>query len=71
MENAELKDDKEEEEVKKLLSRSYNNLAICFNKEEMPRRACMACNKVPIPTVKTYFKYVFHSYCFTSHDIRN
>ncbi|KAF7383084.1 hypothetical protein HZH68_014933 [Vespula germanica] len=57
LENAELKDDKEEEEVKKLLSRSYNNLAICFNKEEMPRRACMACNKVPIPTVKTYFNH--------------
>ncbi|XP_035727793.1 uncharacterized protein LOC118444057 [Vespa mandarinia] len=55
LEDAELKDDKEEEEVKRLLSRSYNNLAICFNKEEMPRRAAIACNKVPIPTVKTYF----------------
>ncbi|XP_014613253.1 PREDICTED: inactive peptidyl-prolyl cis-trans isomerase FKBP6 [Polistes canadensis] len=57
LEDAELKDDNEEEEVKRLLSRSYNNLAICFNKIDMPRRACMACIKVPVPTVKTYFNH--------------
>lgn len=60
LEEAELQDDKEENEAKRLLSRSYNNLAICYNKEEMPRRAALACNKVPIPTAKTYFKYIFH-----------
>lgn len=57
LEDAELKDDNEEEEVKRLLSRSYNNLAICFNKIDMPRRACMACTKVPVPTVKTHFNH--------------
>ncbi|XP_015185328.1 PREDICTED: inactive peptidyl-prolyl cis-trans isomerase FKBP6 [Polistes dominula] len=57
LENAELKDDNEEKEVKMILSRAYNNLAICFNKIDMPRRACMACTKVPTPTVKTHFNH--------------
>lgn len=58
LEDAELKNQQEEDELNKLLSRGYNNLAVCYNIENMPRRACSACNRVPIPTAKTYFKYV-------------
>lgn len=58
LEETELKNQKEEDEVNKLLSRGYNNLAICYNIQNMPRNACNACNRVPIPTSKTHFKYV-------------
>lgn len=57
LEEVELNDQDEEDEVNKLLSRGYNNLAVCYNIANMPRRACSACNRIPIPTVKTHFKY--------------
>ncbi|KAI4473866.1 hypothetical protein M0802_015907 [Mischocyttarus mexicanus] len=57
LENAELKNDNEEQKVKQLLSTTYNNLAICFNKIDMPRRVCMACTKVSVPTAKTHFNH--------------
>ncbi|XP_016917008.1 inactive peptidyl-prolyl cis-trans isomerase FKBP6 isoform X2 [Apis cerana] len=57
LEEVELKDQSEEDEVNKLLSRGYNNLAVCYNIANMPRRACSACNRVPTPTVKTHFNH--------------
>ncbi|XP_033358600.1 inactive peptidyl-prolyl cis-trans isomerase FKBP6 isoform X1 [Bombus vosnesenskii] len=57
LEETELKNQQEEDEVNKLLSRGYNNLAICYNMQNMPRNACNACNRVPIPTSKTHFNY--------------
>ncbi|OAD62431.1 Peptidyl-prolyl cis-trans isomerase FKBP6 [Eufriesea mexicana] len=57
LEEAELNNQEEEDKAKTLLSRGYNNLAVCYNMENMPRRVCNACNKVPIPTAKTYFNY--------------
>lgn len=52
-----MKNDEEEEEVNKLLSRAFGNLAVCYNKEDKPRHACMAINRVPIPNVKTHFNH--------------
>ncbi|XP_017877748.1 inactive peptidyl-prolyl cis-trans isomerase FKBP6 [Ceratina calcarata] len=57
MEEAKLANDQEEQEANALLSRGYNNLAICYNKENMPRRACSACNRVVTPNAKTYFNH--------------
>ena len=58
LEGAQLENDEEEEEQKKLLTRAYGNLAVCFNKENKPRSACVACQKVPYPNAKSYFQYV-------------
>ncbi|KOC63519.1 Peptidyl-prolyl cis-trans isomerase FKBP6 [Habropoda laboriosa] len=55
LEHAQLQNQEEEDEANRLLSRGYNNLAVCYNIENMPRRACNACNRVAIPTVKTHF----------------
>ncbi|XP_053979048.1 inactive peptidyl-prolyl cis-trans isomerase FKBP6 isoform X1 [Hylaeus volcanicus] len=57
LEMAELKDQAEEDEFKRLLSRGYNNLAVCYNIENMPRRVCNACNRVPLPSAKTHFNF--------------
>lgn len=57
LEEAALKDQEDEDEVNRLLSRGYNNLAVCYNIENMPRRTCIACNRVPTPTAKTYFNH--------------
>lgn len=56
LEEARLNNDEEEEEQKKYLSRIYCNLAVCFNKENRPRNACVACQKIPNPSAKSYFK---------------
>ncbi|XP_057336203.1 inactive peptidyl-prolyl cis-trans isomerase FKBP6-like [Microplitis mediator] len=50
-------DNDEEERYKSLISRAYQNLALCYNKEDMPRKACIACNNVINKTAKTYFHY--------------
>ncbi|XP_031845588.1 inactive peptidyl-prolyl cis-trans isomerase shutdown [Nomia melanderi] len=57
LERAELKNDEEEGEFNKWISRGYSNLAVCYNMENMPRRACIACNRVPIPSAKTHFNH--------------
>ncbi|CAL7934498.1 unnamed protein product [Xylocopa violacea] len=57
LEEAELQNEEEENEAKNLLSKGYNNLAVCFNRQNMPRRACCACNRVSIPTAKTHFNF--------------
>ncbi|KAM0731719.1 Inactive peptidyl-prolyl cis-trans isomerase shutdown [Formica fusca] len=57
LENVQLKDSLEEKEMNELLSKAYTNLAICYNKIELPRNACMACRRVPIPTTKTYYNF--------------
>ncbi|XP_076239073.1 inactive peptidyl-prolyl cis-trans isomerase shutdown [Calliopsis andreniformis] len=57
LEEAELKNQEDEDEYNKLLSRGYNNLAVCYNIENMPRRTCIACNRVPTPTAKTHFNH--------------
>ncbi|XP_033224551.1 inactive peptidyl-prolyl cis-trans isomerase FKBP6-like isoform X2 [Belonocnema kinseyi] len=59
LEGAQLENDEEEEEQKKLLTRAYGNLAVCYNKENRPRNACVACQKVPYPNAKTYFQVNF------------
>lgn len=56
LEMVKLKDDEEEKEMNKLLSRTYTNLGICYNKMDMPRYACLVCNRVPFPTAKTHYK---------------
>lgn len=58
LETVKLKDSKEEEETNELLSRAYTNLAVCYNKLNMSRSACMACHRVQIPTAKSHYKYV-------------
>lgn len=58
LETVKLKDKTEEQEMNELLSRAYTNLGVCFNKINMPRRACLVCHRVPIPTAKTHYKYV-------------
>lgn len=57
LEEAQLDNDEEEIEMKQMLSRAYQNLAVSFNRENEPRRACIACNQVPNKTAKTYFNY--------------
>ncbi|XP_029034471.2 inactive peptidyl-prolyl cis-trans isomerase FKBP6 [Osmia bicornis bicornis] len=57
LEQAALKDQEEEDVANKLLSRGYNNLAVCYNLVNMPRRVCNSCNRIPIPTSKTHFNY--------------
>ncbi|XP_066600650.1 inactive peptidyl-prolyl cis-trans isomerase FKBP6-like isoform X2 [Prorops nasuta] len=52
-----LKNEEEEQEMNKLLTKAYTNLSICCNKMDMPRLACVACNKSPEKTVKTYFNH--------------
>lgn len=58
MESVKLKDGMEEEKMNELLSRAYINLGICYNKENMPNKACMALFRVPIPTAKSHYQYV-------------
>ncbi|KZC09784.1 PREDICTED: inactive peptidyl-prolyl cis-trans isomerase shutdown [Dufourea novaeangliae] len=57
LEEAQLQNDEDEEEFNKLVSRGYSNLAVCYNMENMPRRACNACNRVPMPSAKTHFNH--------------
>ncbi|XP_008560701.1 inactive peptidyl-prolyl cis-trans isomerase FKBP6 [Microplitis demolitor] len=57
LEDSKLDNDQEEERYNSLLSRAYQNLALCYNKEDMPRKACIACNNVINKTAKTYFHY--------------
>lgn len=52
-----LKDSSEEKKMNELLSKAYTNLGICYNKMELPHQACMACQRVPTPTAKSYYKY--------------
>jgi len=56
LEIVKLKDAEEREKMNQLLSRAYTNLGVCYNKMEMPRNACMACTRVPIPTAKSCYK---------------
>lgn len=58
LETIKLKDDVEEKEMNKLLSQAYTNLGLCYNKENLPLKACIALKQVPIPTAKSYFQYV-------------
>ncbi|XP_043267445.1 inactive peptidyl-prolyl cis-trans isomerase FKBP6 [Venturia canescens] len=57
LEKVPLENDEEEEEMKRLISRVYGNLAICYNKEDKPRQACKNCLRVPNPTAKTHFHH--------------
>ncbi|XP_078036537.1 inactive peptidyl-prolyl cis-trans isomerase shutdown [Augochlora pura] len=57
LEKAELKNDEEEEEFNKLISRGYCNLAVCYNMENMPRRAYHACSRITVPSAKSYFNH--------------
>lgn len=57
LEFARLADEKEEIAQKKLLTRVYGNLAVCFNKENKPRCACTAINQIPTPNAKSHFNH--------------
>lgn len=57
LEECKFNDEEEEERCILLRSRSYQNLALCYNKEDMPRKACIACNNVTNKTAKTYFHH--------------
>jgi len=52
LESVKLKDELEEKEMNKLLSRAYTNLGVCYNKENLPLRACT------FKTAKSYYQYV-------------
>ncbi|XP_015126020.1 inactive peptidyl-prolyl cis-trans isomerase FKBP6 [Diachasma alloeum] len=57
LEEAELEGEEDQDEMKKLLTRAAQNLAICYNRENMPRQACIACNEAPYKTAKIHFHY--------------
>ncbi|XP_074095214.1 inactive peptidyl-prolyl cis-trans isomerase FKBP6-like isoform X2 [Cotesia typhae] len=57
LENSHLDNDEEEKRYNCLLSRAYQNLAVCYNKENKLRKACIACNNVTNKTAKTYFHF--------------
>ncbi|XP_012221039.1 inactive peptidyl-prolyl cis-trans isomerase FKBP6 [Linepithema humile] len=57
LERVKLKDIEEETEMNSLLSQAYTNLAICYNKLDMPHNTCMACVRAPAPTVKTHYHH--------------
>ncbi|XP_034945848.1 LOW QUALITY PROTEIN: inactive peptidyl-prolyl cis-trans isomerase FKBP6 [Chelonus insularis] len=57
LQEAKLDNDEEEHRMNKLTSQAFQNLAVCYNKEDMPRKACIACNQVINKTAKTYFHY--------------
>lgn len=57
LENVQLRDSLEEKEMNELLTKAYTNLAICYNKINLPRNACIACKRAPVPTAKTHYKY--------------
>lgn len=58
LESIKLKDCVEEKEMNKLLSQAHTNLGICYNKENLPLKACIALRQVPIPTAKSHYQYV-------------
>jgi len=58
LEAIKLKDELEEKEMNKLLSRAYTNLGVCYNKENLPLKACMFLRQVPNKTAKSYYQYV-------------
>lgn len=46
IEECNLKDINEQEEQQKLKLRILTNLTVCFNKDNMPKKACSACNEI-------------------------
>lgn len=54
-----MKDSSEEYRMNELLSRAYTNLGLCYNKEKLPLKACIALQRVPIPTAKSHYQYVY------------
>ncbi|XP_050446288.1 inactive peptidyl-prolyl cis-trans isomerase FKBP6 isoform X2 [Cataglyphis hispanica] len=57
LENVQLRDSLEEKEMNELLTKAYTNLAICYNKINLPRNACIACKRAPLPTAKTHYNF--------------
>lgn len=46
LETCHLANIEEQEQQQKLLLRIYTNLAICYNKENQPKKACCMCNEI-------------------------
>lgn len=65
METVKLKDSLEEKEMNELLSRAYINLGLCYNKENLPLKACIALKNVPIQTAKSHYQCVLLLIKFT------
>ncbi|XP_011879049.1 PREDICTED: inactive peptidyl-prolyl cis-trans isomerase FKBP6 isoform X2 [Vollenhovia emeryi] len=57
LESVKLKDISEENRMNELLSRACTNVGICYNKEKLPFKACLALGRVPIPTAKSYYNF--------------
>ncbi|KAL0113197.1 hypothetical protein PUN28_012408 [Cardiocondyla obscurior] len=57
LEVVQLKNNSEEEEMNVLLSRAYTNLGLCYNKLNMPLKACTVLQSTPIFTAKTYYHF--------------
>ncbi|EFN78601.1 FK506-binding protein 6 [Harpegnathos saltator] len=68
LEMVKLKDSAEEQEMNELLSRTYTNLGVCYNKMDMPRNACMVCNRVPFPTAKTHYNFGKALLCIAEYN---
>lgn len=58
LETIKLKNEEEERKMNELLSRAYTNLGLCYNKENLPLKACIVLRQVPTPTAKSYYQYV-------------
>ncbi|KYM99352.1 Peptidyl-prolyl cis-trans isomerase FKBP6 [Cyphomyrmex costatus] len=57
LESVKLKDDDEEKKMNELLSRAYTNLGVCYNKIDLPTKACLALRNVSKPTAKSHYHY--------------
>ncbi|KAF7990236.1 hypothetical protein HCN44_000041 [Aphidius gifuensis] len=47
----------QDKEAQKLLSKSRQNLAICYNIQDIPRLACIECNAATHKTAKIYYHH--------------
>ncbi|XP_071568552.1 inactive peptidyl-prolyl cis-trans isomerase FKBP6 [Temnothorax nylanderi] len=57
LETVQLEDSSEEDKMNEILSRAYTNLGLCYNKENMPLKACTALQRVPVPTAKSHYHF--------------
>lgn len=56
LEDAEFENEEQDKEAQKLLSKSRQNLAICYNIQDIPRLACIECNAATHKTAKIYYQ---------------
>lgn len=60
LEFCKLENESEQLEQQELLLRLYTNLAVCYNKMNLPKRACLMCNEIArISNIQTNCKALF------------